>query len=138
MLLCCRLFHWGPLYRTIHKKHHEWTAPIGVTAIYAHPIEHVAANLGPILLGPLLMGSHFATMWLWQTIAVVTTINTHSGYIHCTGVCVVPTRSVVQVPLSVCVVTPVPRLPSLEVQLQLRCTWHLGLPARYRCNVAEV
>ncbi|KAJ2178580.1 C-4 sterol methyl oxidase, partial [Coemansia sp. RSA 518] len=27
-----RLFHWGPLYRRVHKIHHEFSAPFGMTA----------------------------------------------------------------------------------------------------------
>ena len=41
-----RLLHHPTLYKKIHKKHHEWTAPIGVISIYAHPIEHVV-NTAP-------------------------------------------------------------------------------------------
>lgn len=41
-----RLFHHPKLYKKIHKKHHEWTAPIGVVSIYADPIEHVV-NTAP-------------------------------------------------------------------------------------------
>lgn len=38
-----RLLHHPTLYKKIHKKHHEWTAPIGVISVYAHPIEHVVS-----------------------------------------------------------------------------------------------
>lgn len=75
-----RLFHHPRIYRHIHKIHHEWTAPIGLVAIYAHPLEHLVSNLGPIILGPLIMGSHIATAWMWFALALMTTINTHSGY----------------------------------------------------------
>ena len=75
-----RLFHHPRIYRHIHKIHHEWTAPIGIVAIYAHPLEHLMSNLGPIILGPLVMGSHIATAWMWFALALMTTINTHSGY----------------------------------------------------------
>lgn len=36
-----RLFHHPTLYKRFHKQHHEWTAPIGVVATYAHPLEHL-------------------------------------------------------------------------------------------------
>lgn len=39
--LFCRLFHHPFFYKRIHKIHHEWTAPIGVVSLYAHPVEHV-------------------------------------------------------------------------------------------------
>ncbi|KAK7863568.1 hypothetical protein R5R35_014066 [Gryllus longicercus] len=75
-----RLLHSRYLYRFIHKRHHEWTAPIAVTAIYCHPIEHIFSNLLPPLLGVLLMGSHVATAYLWFSLAILSTLNAHSGY----------------------------------------------------------
>lgn len=39
-----RLIHHPLLYKHIHKKHHEWTAPVGIVSIYAHPIEHVVSS----------------------------------------------------------------------------------------------
>lgn len=40
-----RLFHHPSLYKHYHKQHHEWTAPIGIVSIYAHPLEHVVNKL---------------------------------------------------------------------------------------------
>ncbi|KAG8231541.1 hypothetical protein J437_LFUL008082 [Ladona fulva] len=74
-----RFLHNRYLYRVIHKKHHEWTAPIAVTAVYCHPIEHIFSNLLPPFLGVLLMGSHVATAWLWFSLAILSTLNAHSG-----------------------------------------------------------
>eukprot|EP00743_Colponemidia_sp_Colp-15_P006676 GILK01007200.1.p1 GENE.GILK01007200.1~~GILK01007200.1.p1 ORF type:complete len:347 (+),score=37.98 GILK01007200.1:132-1172(+) len=75
-----RLLHHPRIYKYIHKIHHEWQAPIGITAIYAHPLEHVVSNMLPLTTGVLLTGGHIAAYWIWQTVAIFTTVTVHSGY----------------------------------------------------------
>ncbi|XP_032303345.1 fatty acid hydroxylase domain-containing protein 2 isoform X4 [Coturnix japonica] len=75
-----RLAHVPLLYKHIHKKHHEWTAPIGVVSIYAHPLEHIFSNTLPVMTGPMLMGSHVVSITVWFSLALITTSISHCGY----------------------------------------------------------
>jgi sterol desaturase/sphingolipid hydroxylase (fatty acid hydroxylase superfamily) len=76
-----RLFHEvKPLYIRVHKQHHEWVASIAIAARYAHPLEDVLANVGPVMLGPLVCGSPLVFWWIWLTIALTSTVVGHSGY----------------------------------------------------------
>jgi len=75
-----RLLHHPLIYKHVHKIHHEWTAPIGIIGVYAHPIEMIVSNSMPLVLGPLLCGSHVATAILWYIMAVFSTTIAHCGY----------------------------------------------------------
>lgn len=105
-----RLFHYPHLYKRFHKQHHEWTAPIGVVATYAHPLEHVVgghfqslqgsvpgrlavtnpniccssllqlSNLLPVVIGPVILGSHISTTCMWYCVALISTTVSHCGY----------------------------------------------------------
>ena len=75
-----RLLHHHRLYKRIHATHHEWTAPTSISATYAHPVEHLVSTLLPAIIGPIIIGSHLATMWLWFTLGLMSTTVAHSGY----------------------------------------------------------
>jgi sterol desaturase/sphingolipid hydroxylase (fatty acid hydroxylase superfamily) len=78
--MCYRLLHSRHLYARIHKMHHEWVSPISLTSIYAHPLEHLVSNVLPVVVGPLLMSSHVATVWMWYCLAYLSTTIAHCGY----------------------------------------------------------
>jgi sterol desaturase/sphingolipid hydroxylase (fatty acid hydroxylase superfamily) len=48
-----RLGHIPAVYKVVHKKHHKFTAPIAPSSEYAHPAEHLLANILPIIAGLL-------------------------------------------------------------------------------------
>ncbi|KAI9316244.1 hypothetical protein BX666DRAFT_2019400 [Dichotomocladium elegans] len=88
-----RAMHYPPLYKLVHKVHHEYAAPFGIAAEYAHPLETMILGFGTVG-GPLIYhgvvnhilkwGSewnlHLATMLLWIVLRLFQAIDAHSGY----------------------------------------------------------
>ncbi|KAK8481551.1 hypothetical protein V6N13_096135 [Hibiscus sabdariffa] len=68
---------WG--YEKIHRVHHEYTAPIGFAAPYAHWLEILILGI-PSFLGPAIVPGHMITFWLWIALRQIEAIETHSGY----------------------------------------------------------
>jgi methylsterol monooxygenase len=79
-----RALHWGPLYKNIHKIHHQYSAPFGLAAEYASPIEILFLGLGtvgtPILWCALTSDLHILTMYAWIALRLFQAIDAHSGY----------------------------------------------------------
>ncbi|KAF8250812.1 putative C-4 methylsterol oxidase [Wilcoxina mikolae CBS 423.85] len=79
-----RAFHWGPLYKYVHKIHHQYSAPFGLAAEYASPIEVMCLGLGtvgsPILWCCITKDLHILTVYLWIVLRLFQAIDAHSGY----------------------------------------------------------
>lgn len=79
-----RLLHYGPFYKHIHKQHHKYAAPFGLTAEYAHPVEVAVTGLGtvgsPLLWSYLLGNVHLVTVITWVVLRLFQAIDAHSGY----------------------------------------------------------
>jgi len=74
-----RFFHTPWFYKNIHKEHHYYNAPFGLTASYAHPIE--VGFLGLATFTPaLLIRPHFLTFYVWFIVRQLDAVLTHCGY----------------------------------------------------------
>jgi len=75
-----RLLHTQALYARFHKKHHEYTAPFALAAIYCGPVEMVLSNLWPILGIVNLYRFHIFFTYCWIANAIMATQTHHSGH----------------------------------------------------------
>ena len=94
-----KLLHHRSIYKHIHKKHHEWQAPIAAAAVYAHPLgkklqslaklfhgfilsllEHAITGIISTSVGLVLLASPVPIMWLWYMWIGFQVQNDHSGY----------------------------------------------------------
>ena len=76
-----RLEHHPRIYKAIHKKHHELVHPIGVGAVYAHPVDFYVGNIIPIVISAYMMASSVLIYYIWIMIAILSTVFvSHSGF----------------------------------------------------------
>ncbi|XP_067942181.1 methylsterol monooxygenase 1-like [Watersipora subatra] len=74
-----RALHDKRIYKYIHKVHHHFQSPFGMTAEYAHPAETMILGTG-FFIGLLLTCNHVAFLWVWMVARLLETIDVHSGY----------------------------------------------------------
>lgn len=74
-----QLLHHRSIYKYIHKVHHNFQAPFGMVAEYAHPAETVILGTG-FIIGIVLLCNHLVVIWAWMAVRLLETIEVHSGY----------------------------------------------------------
>ncbi|KAI0210354.1 Methylsterol monooxygenase 1 [Lamellibrachia satsuma] len=74
-----RLAHDKRFYKYVHKVHHYYQSPFGMTAEYAHPFETLILGMG-FFWGILLFSNHVVMLWAWVAVRLLETIDVHSGY----------------------------------------------------------
>lgn len=79
-----RGLHYGAFYKHIHKQHHRYSAPFGMTAEYAHPVEVALLGMGtvgiPIIYCYFFRDLHLFTISIWIVLRLFQAIDAHSGY----------------------------------------------------------
>ncbi|CAN6466557.1 unnamed protein product [Victoria cruziana] len=73
------MHHWSWAYDKIHHVHHEFAAPVGFSATYAHWVEIVVLGL-PTIAGPAMVPCHVLTLCAWIALRQMEAIETHCGY----------------------------------------------------------
>jgi len=74
-----RLLHHPRIYGAVHKIHHTYTAPFGMTAEYAHPIETIVLGTG-FFVPMIVLCDHMAFMYAWFLVRMLQTHEAHIGY----------------------------------------------------------
>lgn len=74
-----RAMHRPWLLRHIHGVHHRIYAPRAIAGHYMHPVEYGLTGL-IVLIGPMLVGAHLLTVWLWVAFRQWEAAEGHCGY----------------------------------------------------------
>jgi len=74
-----RYLHTPWAYKFIHKEHHHYLAPFGLSATFSHPVEIMMEGVATFL-PVLLLRPHFFTFYSWFIIRQLDAVYTHCGY----------------------------------------------------------
>ncbi len=67
------------LFKKVHSIHHRIMTPWAISGHYMHPVEFVATSL-VMLIGPLLVGAHVVTLYIWVAWRQWEAAEGHAGY----------------------------------------------------------
>lgn len=74
-----RLLHHPRIYKYIHKMHHQYTAPIAIVSLYAHPLEVLFGNVLALIGPAFFVNMHVYTFTLSLIIGFLSSLSVHSG-----------------------------------------------------------
>ena len=74
-----RALHTRWLYKHIHCVHHRNSAPWAISGGHFHPAEYLLIT-ATALSGPVLLGAHVITLWIWLVFRQWEAADGHSGY----------------------------------------------------------
>ena len=76
-----KILHFPFFYKHIHKIHHTWNHPMGISATYAHPLEHLFSNILPIIISAKIAMLNYNTLRFFHiSIIINTVLVAHSGF----------------------------------------------------------
>lgn len=75
-----RMLHFKFIYNYIHRIHHEFVEPVGASAYYTHPIEHLFSNLLAFIVPVLLVGVNYPVLLGLIAIGTIVSVLAHVEY----------------------------------------------------------
>lgn len=74
-----RFLHIGWFYKKIHSVHHRQTRTFALAGNYMHPAEFLM-TISLLMLGPVLLQSHYLTVYAWVIFRQLEAADGHAGY----------------------------------------------------------